>query len=356
MRFKKSDLRLAKSWMQGKGRKMLFYHRDVDGVCSGSFVTRFFPDFESMPREGPIIDRNFFKDVISKKPDLIVFVDIPVDQEWKTLEKMKKGVENLKLIILDHHNPEKNMASDWIVHINPRLMRETKNKYIPASYVLYEFVRNLGFDVKHLLWIACVGIIGDYGFEDCWEALEECDRMYPGSVSGKGSTHPKMETISEMIASVITLKGLAGAEKALKILQKAETPHDMKKHKYLERSRMRVEEEIERIMDHFERTKEVFPDHDLIIYEIKSRLNITSVVATKVTERHPDKVIIIKKKSEGGWKVSLRCQTGKTNVGDLAKSASRGIGSGGGHVKSAGAYVSDFGKFRKRFLEELGKK
>ena len=65
-----------------------------------------------------------------------------------------------------------------------------------------------------------------------------------------------------------------------------------------------------------------------------------------------DYVIIIYKKWNGAFKVSMRCQDGHINVGELGKKCSEGIGTGGGHKKAAGAFINkDWDTFRKRITE-----
>ena len=82
-----------------------------------------------------------------------------------------------------------------------------------------------------------------------------------------------------------------------------------------------------------------------MVFEVKSRINITSLVSTKLGERFPDKVVAIRKKTGDAWKVSLRNQSGRLNLGDAVKKSVKGIGSGWGHEKAAAAPVSDWEKF-----------
>jgi len=336
--------------LNSKGKKLLVYHSDVDGMCSSALLVKFFPDFKCIPREGPVMDNGFLEAIISRRPDLLVFLDIPADQEWKKILLLKKRLRRTKIMIIDHHIVEKDMNPFGVLHVNPRMGK--KEVYIPASAVMYEILKNLGYPVKKFVWISATGIIADYGFENCKKTLKECESAYPGSLSDKPSPF-KLSRISEMLSALITLKGLKGAKIGLDMLVKFETCEDIKKHRDLREYYKKVKKEIERIMEDFEKHADFVTEKNLIIYEIKSKLNITSIIATKVTDTHKEEVIIIKKRSRQGWKVSLRCQSGKVNVGDLAKKASSGLGSGGGHQKSAGALVKDWEKFRKRVIKQI---
>lgn len=344
------NLKGIENALKCKGRKILVYHSDVDGMCSSALLVKFFPGFKCIPREGPVIDNGFLETIISRRPDLLVFMDIPADQEWKKLLFLKRRLRRTKIMIIDHHIVERDMNASGIMHVNPRM--EDKEVYIPASSVMYDILKAMRYPVKKFIWIAAAGIIADYGFEDCKKTLKECESLYPGSLSDRLSPF-KLSRIAEMLSALITLKGLKGAKIGLDLLIRIETFKDIKKHRDLREYYKRVKREIERIMEDFEKHAEFIREKNLIIYEIDSKLNITSIIATKVTDIHKDEVILIRKRSKQGWKVSLRCQSGKVNVGDLAKKASSGLGSGGGHQKSAGALVKDWEKFREKLVKEI---
>jgi single-stranded DNA-specific DHH superfamily exonuclease len=98
----------------------------------------------------------------------------------------------------------------------------------------------------------------------------------------------------------------------------------------------------------------VHKEAGLIAYELKSVLNIVSVISTILAQQNPEEIIIIRKKTpKGEWKMSIRSQTGRANVGRLTKNCVKGIGSGGGHEKAAGALITDWEKFKERFLAGL---
>ena len=98
-------------------KKLLCYHTDADGVTSASLFLRFFKNFKYLAREGPIIDRSFIKLIKTERPSLLVFLDLPVDQER---EKITKISRNIDIVIIDHHQIQNNLNSDHILHLNPR--------------------------------------------------------------------------------------------------------------------------------------------------------------------------------------------------------------------------------------------
>jgi len=347
---KKAKIPELEKLLKSGGRKILVYHSDVDGMCSAALLMKFFPGFKPVPREGPVIDDGFLEVLVSKKPDAVVFIDIPADQEWKKLVALKRRVRGVGIAVIDHHIVEKDVNSLGMIHVNPRF--DSREIYIPASAVMYEILKFLEYPAERFLWVSAVGVIADYGFEDCRELLEECEKAYPGSLSDKPSPF-KLSRIAEMLSSIITLKGLKGARMGLDLLVRFDTLKEIRNHGDLREYYRKVKREIDRITEDFGKHAEFVPGKDLIIYEIRSKLNITSIIATKITDTYRDEVVLIRKKSRQGWKVSLRCQSGKVNVGDLAKKASKGIGSGGGHRKSAGALVKDWDMFRERIVKQV---
>lgn len=326
-----------KEFLSVHGKRILFYHKDCDGVCAAALWLKFFSDFEARPREGPRMDNRFVKRITDEDPDLLVFMDLPVDQEWKHINKILNLLPDVRVIIIDHHIVEKDMNSNRILHINPKLNQDV---YLPAAFLVYEILEKLGENVKELDWIAAIGIVGDYGFEDCRDFLDKIKIK-------------NLERGAELISAAITLKGLKGADILVKLLLASDSYKEFLQTKTLGIWKKYVDREFRKVVDGFKKEKEEYRDANLVVYLIKSKLNFTSVVATHFSEKLPDKIIIIGKKSRSIWKISVRNQSGKLNVGNLIKKCVKGIGSGGGHKKAAGGIVKDWEKFKRRILAEL---
>lgn len=311
--------------------------KNTDGICSAALWLRFFPDFECFPREGPRMDRRFVKWVVDQDPDLLVFLDLPVDQEWKRIEKMLDSLLDVRILLIDHHIVEHDLNSGRVLHINPKFKEDV---YLPAAFLVYRILEQLGEYVEELDWIAALGIVGDYGFEDCRDFLD---------VVGVKN----LDKGAELVSAAITLKGLKGADIVLKLLLASDSYREFLQTKTLGLWKKYVDKEFSKVVSGFEKEREEHKDANLVIYIIKSRLNFTSVVATHFSEKLPDKIILIGKKGRDMWKLSVRNQSGKFNVGDLVKRCVKGIGSGGGHKKAAGGVVKDFEKFKRRLISEL---
>lgn len=341
---KKEEVRKIKEWSGSgtKGKKIVFYHSDPDGICSAALWLEAYPDFEPEVRQGPVMSHGFVRWLSDQDPDTVVFLDLPVDQEHQKLSKLQKERPDLNIIIIDHHIPEKNMSSSRTVHINNKFITGMKNRYTPGAYLTYRIIEESGFNLSAHKWISAIGIIGDYGHKDCSAFLRGIkDRK-------------NIEKATKMISAAVTLKGTLGAKRALQIVRRCKSAKELAARKTLGIWKRFVDDEIKTVLEDFRKTKEEHPDQNLVLYRIKSKLNITSVISTILSANNPKKIIVIYKLSHKGiWKASLRFQDGDVDLGTLTKQCVKGMGSGGGHRQAAGARFSDWHKFRKRIISKL---
>jgi single-stranded DNA-specific DHH superfamily exonuclease len=343
----KIELERFKDFLSTEGSKILLYHNDPDGICSARLLLKFFPGFEKIPRTGPMISDEFLDVLIKKKPKLVFFMDLPVDQEKKRINKMQKET-GCRIIILDHHIYENNLDSRDILHINPRFKQ--KGSYIPSACMIYRILERTGFDVKELCWVAVMGVIGDYVVKDCMDLLEECKNEYPYLLK-ETPLESKLAEGAGMISYAVIMKGSKGAGEALKVLMKSIDYKEFADDKKLIKWKEEMEREFDFVLKDAE--KEEHKKMGLIIYTIKTRFSITSMIATHFSEKHEDKIIIVKRESKNGWKLCLRDQSGRTNLGEIVKKCVKGIGSGGGHERAAGVMTTDWEKFKERFTSSI---
>jgi len=342
------DLKRIEEWSSIAGKKLVFYHNDPDGISSAALWLAAFPEFEAVAREGPIMKPSFVRWIAGQDPDVLVFLDLPVDQEWKKIQWLCKQYKELKIIIIDHHIPDKDLNSDQIIHINNKLDSLFKDKYLPAAFTVYNVLYAMaGADGKEKLermkWVAGAGIIGDYGQRDCADFFK-----------GIRSRMKAMDQVADLISAAVTLKGRKGADRVLKILLRVKDEKEFLERKMLQLWKRYVDGEIAETMKEYRKGKEGFKELNLVMFRIKSKLNIVSVISTLLSEKHPRKIILIYKLSaKGMWKVSGRLQNGRLDLGSLFKQVVKGNGSGGGHKQAAGARVNDWDKFKRKLLAGL---
>lgn len=324
--------------LEADGEKLLVFHHDADGICSAALLLNFFPKMKFAPLEGPRLDKKTVGNMLSSGAETIIFLDLPVDQEFESLMLLKKKA---RIVVIDHHIAERDLGRWGILHINPKL---EKDVYLPTSCMVYKMLEKLERKPAPFKWISCIGVYGDYGMKDCAAFLKSCE-----------IPRKDMNLGSELLSAAVTMKGLSGAVSALKYLMMADGFADFSRSSELKSWKAAVKKEFDAIMGRFDGGKELYPESGLVVYEIRSKLNVTSAVSNRLSEMLPDFVVMIKKKSGNEFKLSLRCQSGMVNLGKMVKKCAEGIGSGGGHVKAAGALVSDYGKFLDRLRAELRK-
>ncbi len=327
-------------------KKIVFYHTDTDGISAVSIFLKFYPEFETYPLEGPVLNNRLVSHLKNKKPDVMVMLDLPLDQEADKLEDLQKVMPELKMVIIDHHIAEKDMNSPNTIHINPRF--DSKD-YIPAGVMVYELMKEMGKDVSPYLWIAAVSVIGDHAFDDCAYILREAEKAYPETGKGDDS---KLSLLAKEIMATVIKDGVNGAEKSVGYMRGIEKWEDAADNRYFRGCFDKVEGEINSKMSGFREKAVEFPDLGMIFYRIDSQLSIASTISTRLADMNPDKIIFVIKKSGNMMKVSARYQKGDISLNDILKKAVKGIGSGGGHVKAAGAVVPlrDWPEFEKRIM------
>lgn len=341
----KKDIKRIASLLAIKN-KLILYHRDIDGTTSAALLLKFFPA-DSRSLESPRLGTEALYAIKEKKPDLLIFLDLAIDQDWKQIKALEKTA---KILVIDHHLFDKDLNSSQTCYLNPRLSHP--KAYLSTSYLVYHLLKKLKKPVQGYAWIAALGVIGDYAFEEGKDVLDEARRGDESLLRGE----PRESRLGEggkLISAAITARGEKGAEKALQALMKASQLQNLEGDQQLEKWEKTIREEVERVVESFEREKEWHPQKNLAILDIKSKFSVTSIVSTILAEKHPDLTIIVRRRVEEGSKLSFRNQSGNVNLNDLVKRACKGIGQGGGHEKAAGAFVTDWETFRKRFLKLL---
>ncbi len=296
-----------------KTRKgFLLYHSDSDGVCSAAMLQRFFKGFERSPMKGPIMSDEVISSILEKRPEALVFLDLPVDQEAEKLGRLLKAIPGMSIAIIDHHIAERDMNSE----------------------------------------IAAMGTIGDYGWQGCPELMKQAREDFPGFMEGE-PRKSRLGSGSDIIAAAATLKGLRGVGECLKHLDEAQGIEDFEEAQPLKEWKREMDEEFLAALDDFGKNRQEFRKEMLATYEVKSRVNLASMLSTRAGEAMADWTVAIRTRAGDLWKVSLRNQSGRVNLGDVVKRCAAGIGSGGGHEKAASAMVSDWDEFLTRLRKSL---
>jgi single-stranded DNA-specific DHH superfamily exonuclease len=132
----------------------------------------------------------------------------------------------------------------------------------------------------------------------------------------------------------------------------AKKPKDiMKKDLLVELEEM--QKEVDYWMNEFNEKKEVFPEKELIYFEIRPQHSIKSALINKISEKFPNKtIVLVQDFGEEHVYFSARRQDFKVKVNDLLEKSIFGIpdSTAGGHIPAAA------GKIPREYLKEFKKK
>ncbi|MFP4116554.1 MAG: DHHA1 domain-containing protein [Candidatus Aenigmatarchaeota archaeon] len=335
----------SKKFLQSLEKPTIVYHKDADGVCSAALLQKMVSG-NALPNNGPGIQLG--EDLLEslKDSESVVFLDIPVDQ-LSVVEELDQ-----KVFILDHHPPEKDLTGGKVLHENPRF--GDAEKYLPASYLVFQLLKE-----KDKAWKAGVGVVGDHGVEDCQNLFEIIAKENPevveeGKYTYENIKEGKLGIIADMIEASKVVEGLDGIRKAQRIIKDASEPNDIFNTELKDFYEIYIKElEVEK--EKFEKEAEYFSKSNSYLYEINSQYSLVSDLATSMSNRKPEAVVIVYEKGRNGMKISGRCQSGRIDVSEIIKYAAEGHGTGGGHPQAAGGFVKQ-GKEEvalERFREKL---
>lgn len=273
-----------------------------------------------------------------KKFDKGIILDVPTPVIEKQLKKIKKS-----LLVIDHH-PSRDVSSKNIVYMNPRL--EKKEIYQPASYLAYKVFSKV-VDLEDKEWLAVVGTVGDYGFEDCKDLLKKYLKIEKKEDIWK----TKLGKTAMMINGSIAM---FGSKKILNILTRAKNLEEFKNDRKANFALRKFEEELGRARLEFKKNLEIYVDFNLIFSKIKPKLSrIGSTLSTYIATKYPDKLIMILEKLDGGCKIHGRMENGRINVGELLKK----LCGGGGHREAGAGMIKEkeLNRFKSNLIKEIGR-
>ncbi len=321
--------------IENKDNVIIVFHNDADGCCSCALMNNFLKKSIGKPADFIISQpmppaKNLIPKIRLSMPTKIIFLDLGVDQNPAMIKKLENDCE---ILIIDHHQLQNNMNSLRTIHCNPMFK---SRKYQSVSYLAYKICSDL-MDMKPYLWIAMVGIVGDYNTEDSLDMIDEAQKMYPELIKSKSqdALHKSVfGQIADMISAAKADK--ISCEEITRTLNSCESQEDFMKNEKLTESYRKVQEEIEHVIID---AKSIASSSDKVVfYEIKSRFNIHSPVSTNISKEFPKKLIIVWEEIGNKIKISARNQGKNLNVGKLLKEAVRDLrhASAGGHEAAGG--------------------
>ncbi|UCG95834.1 MAG: DHH family phosphoesterase [archaeon] len=316
----------TKEFLLSLDRCSLVYHGDADGVCSAVLMAKFLGERVKMvsPNDsyGIQITEQLMEEINNYPYG--IFVDLAADQ-WDV------GRIKSRVLVIDHHTPKQDLNKmEKFIHVNPRL--KDPEKYLPASYLVYEIISKLK-EIGEYVWIANVGIIGDRG-----------KKLFKCKENGED-----LKFLSDVIEASKGVYGYRGIVNAYRVFLEAQRPQDVLDSKLI-KVYQKFQKAIDETMIDFKYHSEYFPDTNSYLYKVYNKYKIASVVSTKLSEEKPDAAFFVYTRDKV-LSMSARCQTARINLAELFSRISEGIGSGGGHPAAAAANIPK--ENADKFMERL---
>lgn len=332
-----------KDKLVSSARPLFLFDDDADGVTSFVMMYKLVGEGKGICVKGkPLVEASYLKKINEFSPDRVFILDKPlVEQE------LLDGISQ-EVIWLDHHPPQSNKG---VKYFNPRLNDETDNR--PTSFWAYKVCCD---DVPEALWLAGIGVVGDWSLA----LKDELSTKYPDLLPEHVKSAPEalFTTKLGLLVKIIdfNLKGTtAEVMQSIKILTRIKNPYEIldsvtPKGKYLHKKFLKINEQYELLKSRVEVT-----DSPIIFFKYTdNKLAISSMLSNEILFEHPEKVIIIAREKADELMLSIR--SSKVNVERLLSKSLEGVdGSGGGHDNACGACIkkADFELFKDNFEKNL---
>ncbi len=327
-------------------KPLLFFDDDPDGLCAYLTLKRANGEAKGIIlKSRPLLDERFLPKVSEYEPDSVFVLDIANISEV--------FVENVQVPIhwIDHHG---NADPPTGVHYyNPR--REKKPQNICTTALCYNAVGGK-------IWIAAVGMVADWMIIPAITKAfrKEYPQLLPTSIKKPEQALYESDVGKLVRIFSFVIKGetkhvhtmihtLSNIEEPQEILEQTTPAGKAVYDRFIE-----INAEYEPILS---RALSCYKKDDPILEFLypDTRSSFTSDLSNELLYRHPDKVIIVGRKKDGEYRMSLR-NAGRKKINEILPRCLAGLtGYGGGHEHAVGCSVAvnDYPEFVSRLKKEI---
>ncbi len=330
-------------------RVVVVHHRDADGLCSAVVFSKALSKISGNPVASAInSEYSDFGEVIAAlkeiKPDRIAILDLSIDQSRERVLELEKIAP---LLIIDHHKLYNDCNSERTVFIKAQMVSELDGSKYPASKLVFDLCSRLT-DLQEERWIACVGLLGDMGY-NTWKEFVDLTAKESGVSLGE------MNSLKGLISAVETVK----PEKFPELFSEfhSKKPAQILRSP-LNRYKKKLLKELTKWRKDFKENAEFFPEAELYFYVFKPKVELKSALIDSLTFEFPDKtIVIVLDLGEKMLRFSARRQDFRVKMNSLLEEAVKGIpaASAGGHIPAAAGSVprSKLNTFKENVIRIL---
>lgn len=322
----KELLQKAKQQLEQSARPLFLFDDDPDGLAAFLILYKMAHAGKGMPLKGKKLDEDFAEKVNEYQADLVIILD-KHDVEQEFFNQVKAPC-----IWIDHHEPK---TPKGVLYINPRT--ENYDNNLPTSYLTYLITQENE-------WIATVGIVSDWMLppKELWDKTNE---KHPEllSTTYKKAPDALFNSPAGKLARVFSfnLKGkISDVMTSIKILTRIKNPKELLEKEHSQaRLVMKKYEQHEQNYQNILEQITVEKDNPIILFTYDSNKNsYTTDLSNELLYKHPNKIIIIGRETNGSYKCSLRAANIRLDKA-LEEIISEIGGEGGGHEHACGAVI-----------------
>lgn len=132
-------------------------HLDCDGICACAIIVKALlrKNINHSITIVPQLESRIIDQLADEDYSMVIFTDLGSGQL-----QFIKNLDN-RILILDHHRPQKAELPKNVLHVNPSLFGIDGSREISGAGVAYLFARKLDERNEDLAWLAVVGALGD---------------------------------------------------------------------------------------------------------------------------------------------------------------------------------------------------
>lgn len=336
------DFSVLKNELDSCTNPLFFFDDDTDGLGSFLLCRQYKGEGKGIVlKMRPTLDSAYHKQIEDYNPDKIFVLDAhTIDDSF--FEGLK-----IPVVWVDHHAPQQKKVS---VYINPK--KEDPENMMCTSEIVY---RALGGE----LWIAMVGIIGDWTFPK--DLIEQFHQEHPDLCPSNIKTAPQALFDSPFAWMVrcyqFNLKGRSkDYGKSTELFIGIKHPNELKReNKGIAHIFKQYDKYNETYQELLQESFECVTDDNLIVFVYSGSQSFTGEISNELLYKYPEKINVVARNSNGTYKCSFRSSPDKSMY-TILQNALKGIeGRGGGHDQACGGTISeeDWDQFLNNLRDEI---
>lgn len=342
---------------------LIVHHWDMDGIASSAIISRILENLRGRPADEVTIPLQRSYHLTEEDMDKVDSADRLIVLDFNLgageLEELDAR-DDLEVLVVDHHSFDQEPD---VRFVNPRA--QNSDAYIPCSQICQEIAEEFGMG-DETRWIAGLGIIQDFGVENCRELFKQLDENYDRYLPENIEQEELAKNCEYgRYSSVLNIKPYRDSEKYSKLayealmnssdLQELEAQEEYRQvyEVYLE-----MQDEFNEAVENYDEERELDRDKMIIFFDLESEFHIRSSIATNMSTRNPEWIHLVIQIGEERVNISGRCQSGRVDLGRLMQEAlpEEAVEEGaeaGGHEKAAGASMKKLylDEFKENFTE-----